>query len=230
MFLFILTLFFSHVPQDGSPSPTPTSSEWRYLATSEAGTNFYFLRRSASAYYPEVWFKSSAAGEVSVSLRRYNCVSGGYRLLQINTFKANELVNSSVYNDSEWGYSRPDTIGEDMLRAACGHRKRDWTYMGSSTEDESYFLKLDSLVRTGKIVRVWAQTSEADVRKAVTLYEFDCVQDRIRIIQSTSYRGNETGSSTRATPWSYIVPDSVGEMLAKEACKHRTPRQKPSRR
>jgi hypothetical protein len=215
--------------QEGIAPPNPSSPEWRYLTTSTDGQDYYFLPKSRS-YYAEVWFKDEEAGETKISLKRYDCESGADRLLQVNTFRGNQSVGNSVYKDSEWGYSEPKTIGAAMLRAACGERKREWTYIGGSERKKSHFLKLDSFSRNGKFVRVWSQTSEGEVRKSVTLFEFDCTEQRIRTIQSTTYIGSEPESSTRPNTWTYAVPGTVGEMLLKVTCQASRPTKAPSRR
>src|SRR5215213_4085057 len=140
-FLVILSpLFSTAVPQQGVLPPSPSSQEWRYLTTDTRGKEYYYIPKSKS-YYSEVWFKTDdeSTKEIAISLSRFNCESGANRLIQINTFRGKELVNTFVYNDSEWGYAEPTTIGASELRAACGERKREWIYIGSSKDHQSYF-------------------------------------------------------------------------------------------
>jgi hypothetical protein len=204
--------------------PSPSAEGWRYLTTDSRGKNHYYLR-SSKPYFTEVWFKTNddITEEIRISLIRYNCESGTDRLIQISSFRGDVLVNSHVYTDSEWKYAYSETIGAAKLRAACGERKREWIFIGESDNNESLFLKFDSLSRKGNLVRVWSQTLAGEVRRSVTLYQFDCVEDKIRTLQSTHYVGTRVSDSIGLTSWSYVVPNSVGEMLAKTACKVRHP-------
>lgn len=101
-------LFWTVIPQQGVPPPSPSSQEWRYLTTDTRGKAYYYIPKSKS-YYSEVWFKTDDefTKEIAVSLSRFNCETGANQLIQINTFRGNELVNAFVYNDSEWGYAEP---------------------------------------------------------------------------------------------------------------------------
>ena len=166
--------------------------------------------------------------EVQISLSRFNCDSGGDRLIQISSFRGDVLVDISVHNDSAWSYAYPGTIGAARLSAACGERKREWTFIGESDDDDSLFLKFGSISRNGNLVRVWSQTLASEVRKSATLYQFDCLEDKIRNLQSTTYMGSTGSRSTGLTAWSYTVPNTVGEMLLKAACKFKRPPVKKS--
>ena len=219
------------IQQEPMPAPSPSGDGWRYLTSDSRGKNYYYLR-SSKPYYTEVWFKTDdeVTKEIQISLTRYNCESGADRLIQISSFRGDVLVDSDVYNDSQWEYAYPGTIGAAKLRAACGERKREWTFIGESDNNDSLFLKFDSLSRNGNLVRVWSQTLVGETRKSVTLYQFDCVEEKIRTVQSTTYVDGTVGSSTGLSTWSYVVPNSVGEMLAEAACKVSRPSVKQKRR
>jgi surface-adhesin protein E len=232
-FLLALSSWWTSVYQEPVAAPSPSAEGWQYLTKDTRGKDYYYLR-SSRPYFTDVWFKtiSEVTKETEISLVRFNCESGADRLIQISSFRGDVLLNSHVYKDSEWGYAYPETIGAAKLRAACGERKREWTFIGESDNNDSLFLKFDSLSKNGNLVRVWSQTLANEVRKSVTLYQFNCVENKIRSLQSTTYLGGEVNTSTGTSAWSYIVPNTVGEMLAKAACKSRRaePRQKVPRR
>jgi hypothetical protein len=217
--LLALSPWWATVLQEPVTAPGPSAEGWRFLTTDSRSKDYYYLRGS-HPYYTEVWFKTigEVTKETEVLLDRFNCDSGARRLIQISSFRGDLLVNSHVYSESEWQYSYPKTIGAAQLRAACGERKREWTYVGESDDEDSYFLKLDSLTRKGKLVRVWSQTLKGEVGKSVILYEFDCVEEKLHTLQDTTYVGSQIETSTRPDAWAYVVPNSVGEMLAKAAC------------
>lgn len=226
-FLLALSPWWSSVYQEPIAAPSPSAEGWRYLTKDTQGKDYYYLR-SSRPYFTDVWFKtiSEVTKETEISLNRFNCDSGAHRLIQISSFRGDVLVNSYVYTESEWQYSYPKTIGAAQLRAACGERKREWTYVGESEDDESYFLKLDSLSRKGKFVRIWSKMTKGEETKSVTLDEYDCVEHRTRTIQSTAYDGSQATTTTKPSTWSYVVPNTVGEMLVKAACKVRRPASK----
>lgn len=51
-------------------------------------------------------------------------------------------------------------------------------FIGESDNNDSLFLKFDSLSKNGNLVRVWSQTLANEVRKSVTLYQFDLSRTR----------------------------------------------------
>ena len=73
-------------------------------------------------------------------------------------YRGSEITVNESYNDTPWQYSKPNTVGNALPRAACGERKREWTYVGESTDDTAYFLKLDSRSKSGPNIRVWSKT------------------------------------------------------------------------
>ena len=104
-----------------------------------------------------MWYYSRAQNDPEVSnfLEEYNCESGASRLIRANTYRGTELLHTSSFDKDEWTYTEPGTMGEALLNAACGRRKRELTYVGQTEDKEAYFLRINGLVRTGTIVRIW---------------------------------------------------------------------------
>jgi hypothetical protein len=238
--LLVLTLnaLTSQAQEFMRETPTPTSPGWRYIITSDDGRDYHFIRKSSYGDIREIWIKGTPGDplneiiggrEIDITLRRYNCESGADRLLEVTTYQGNVKLRSTTYSnsDTEWSYSEPDTMGRAWLDAACGPRKREWTYITSSTNKMAHFLKLGTLSRTGNVARVWSQAVKGDERTSVSLSEFDCAAGRRRDLQTTTYSGNSGSTSTRPSMWTYVVPGTVGESLLKAAC--RTNRKPASR-
>jgi hypothetical protein len=203
---------------------SPDSQYWRYVTTSSDGEDFYSIIKANYGGIKEMWHKSRDADskDITITLKEYNCYSGADRLLQVTTYREGEIVSNSSYDKSEteWRYSMSDTIGGALLTAACGPRKREWSYVGDNTKETAYFLKLNSLTRKGAFLRVWTKTVKSEDTKSIVLYEFDCTDTRLRILQSTGYAGTETSTYAGDSKWSYATPGTMGETLLKTACKY----------
>lgn len=61
----------------------------------------------------------------------------------------------------------------------------------------------------------------------LSLYEVDCDKEQMRLLNRVDYdaEGNDLGNfarhDDRGSGWEAVVPDSVGEMIASEACRRR---------
>lgn len=220
-----MSAFFVFVPlifaQTNPGEQSPNSQNWRYVTSSSDGKiDFFSFRKSALGDFPEMWEKRVEAGnkEIHVSLKRYNCETGADRLLQITTYVDYEIISNDSYDDSEWSYYEPKTVGEALLIAACGKRNREWTYVGSTKDKVDHFLQLNSITKRPTGVKVWAKTSKNDEKKSIDLLEFNCAEGQIRYLQSTKYSGDNF-TSIRTGSWGYVVPESIGEQLMKAACR-----------
>ena len=200
---------------------TPGSQDWRYVTSSkDRRVNFYAILKTSEGDVRELWEKAVDADYegIVVTLKKYDCESGASRLTHMTIYMGSEITTNESYNDTPWQYSKPNTVGNALLRAACGERKREWTYVGESTDDTAYFLKLGSLSKSGPNIRVWSKTVKKEVTVSMTFWEFDCANDKLRSVQSTDYEDG-SGSTTGGRTWKYAVPESMGESLLEAACK-----------
>jgi len=102
-----------------------------------------------------------------------------------------------------------------------------------------YYYDADGITRPSKnIVRVWEKVvySAKGVKRYVeesgkryenlshslNLWEFDCVEKKERILQTTEYSKDGTvlsSTQSQKTPWNFISPTSIGEALYEAVCK-----------
>jgi len=224
--LTILIFFFSLIPTSAlavqNRDPHPDEGKWLYVGTSVNKEDYYYMREASYGDIVQMWYfsRKPSDAEVIIFLMRYDCESGAERLVRANTYHGPQLAHTSNHEKSEWSHARPGSMAEALLNAACGRRKREWTYVAESEDDVAYFLKLNALGRRGNVVRVWAKTVKNNKRRSVYLAEYDCIEGRTRTIQVTTYDADGTSdTSSRPSNWRYIVPDSVGESVLKRACK-----------
>jgi hypothetical protein len=95
-----------------------------------------------------------------------------------------------------------------------------WIFVATTSDEATrFYWRADTLVRSGTFVRVWEQSVNED-GKMIVLSQYDCERGRNRVLQVTSYTsdGNVDQSIDLPGRWSYVVPDSVGEILLRRAC------------
>jgi len=219
--LFLLVVTASAASQTTPGLQSPGSQYWRYVTSSkDRRVSFYAILKTSEGDIRELWEKAVDADYegIVVTLKKYDCESGTSLLTHMTIYTGSEITLNESYNDTPWQYSKPNTVGNALLRAACGERKREWTYVGESTDDTAYFLKLGSLSKSSLTIRVWSKTVKKEETESMTLWEFDCVTGKLRSVQSTDYEDG-AGFTTRGRTWKYAVPESMGESLLEAACK-----------
>lgn len=183
--------------------------------------DFYAIVKTHEGDIRELWEKAVDAdyAGVVVTLKKYDCESGASRLIHTTIYTGSEITTNESYHDTQWQYSKPNTVGNALLKVACGERKREWTYVGESTDETCYFLKLGSLSKSGPNIRLWSKTVKNEQTESMVLWEFDCANVKLRPLQSTDYKGGSGSTYTGSRTWKYAVPESMGESLLKAACK-----------
>jgi hypothetical protein len=97
------------------------------------------------------------------------------------------------------------------------------------TKDDDSYIFMREVPQQGRNKKVWERFevsqpklfSSFSTRSAVALVEYDCAGGRSRILQSTSYTGNNLkGDQKDGEPndWSYVVPGSNDDDLFKREC------------
>lgn len=117
------------------------------------------------------------------------------------------------------------TVSHGSLWAA------DWKKVGG-TERADFYADVSSISRTGAVAKMWTlrdyktpQTDETGkFLSSKDLVELDCKDVNRRIVYSSFHSKNmgdgvTLGSTTTASPWAPISPESISELMLKIACK-----------
>ena len=105
------------------PMPQPNDKNWKYLATSDDGNDILYMPKISYGNDREIWWfvrDRDPSKEININLERYNCEIGASRLLRVDSYLRNEFVTSSSFDKDDWGYAETKTIGQLLLKAACG--------------------------------------------------------------------------------------------------------------
>ena len=114
-----------------------------------------------------------------------------------------------------------------LLAHAPAHA--EWVLVGSSSGGERQFYIDPATIRlTGQFRRVWSMVSfkkkDPDgMLSGRSLHEYDCKDERYRILSMTSFSETMLGGSIISTfdepgKWSYIAPDTVALTILREVC------------
>lgn len=116
---------------------------------------------------------------------------------------------------------------------ASAQQARDYYLVGGAQDDAGRYTMTDyvdaaSIVSpTPNTRRAWTwfyyapySTSEFAGEHGVSLREFNCATRQMRFIQSTHYTatGEVRPSSSRASPWDYVTPGTMGEFELNFVC------------
>lgn len=109
---------------------TPSYADWTYIGTNAAGDKLHLdadrLRKHNGLIYfwdLEDFIKPTDGGLSAMTYRRGDCNTMGYNYLSISVYEQpmgkGKTVTSSNYNDEDWIYAKPGSIGEFVMRNAC---------------------------------------------------------------------------------------------------------------
>ena len=121
-----------------------------------------------------------------------------------------------------------------VLLLAVGNASAAWTAI-NSTNGINEYIDRNTIRHSAKTVKMWTLTdyeaprtlpSGDEYSSRVALREFDCVEQRSRVLQMSTNsgrmrEGKEVFSSTSAFDWDYAEPGTVGEMRMEIACKRK---------
>jgi len=103
----------------------------------------------------------------------------------------------------------------------------DWTLTAVGGDDKiSVYADLSTKKYVGGYIRIWSLTnttkSGEKFRSFKSFEEYDCTQDRKRIIQITAYSGQMGTGNVLGTEknggWDFVTPGSVDAVHLKKIC------------
>lgn len=132
------------------------------------------------------------------------------------------------------------TQNDDILYAETEYIKTPgWRllYRGGADTSGKYVLvyyDISRIIRAGKFIQAWVKRDEKMtdplskivgeppplVSQLISLDEYDCASRKSRWLRMVEYdqNGDLTWDHSKATNWSYIVPDSAGERIYEVFC------------
>ena len=104
----------------------------------------------------------------------------------------------------------------------------EWQLVATATDGVEVYYSPRRTVRKGKgIIRTWIkyvhpENSQTVESSSIMLEEFDCADQKYRVLQVTDYyRAGGGRSSARSGGWMYITPESVLEAVFETICPHK---------
>ena len=96
-----------------------------------------------------------------------------------------------------------------------------WIYYGEDVKDIKYYYDANIRSAPTGIITTWTKSVYANDSEALFLFEFDCKQEKSRMLKAAKYSaaGNLEGSKNEAGKWEIPIPDSIGEGLIRTVCK-----------
>jgi hypothetical protein len=116
------------------------------------------------------------------------------------------------------------------------YSQENWIEIGkSSISDETFYINSTYVSNDNNIVKVWIKTTTIKTIKNKSksskkiktdkkfLYEFDCQNNKLRILYAVYYNSSGNVIDTYnpneyALDWEIAIPDSLGEYLLNKAC------------
>jgi hypothetical protein len=98
----------------------------------------------------------------------------------------------------------------------------EWSYV-----TENIYLDYSTIKKTKNGYRAWRLSDYTKVNElgasAKILYEYNCIEERSRILQMHTYSGHMGKGRIVVTDdliekWEYVIPGSVGEFILKMVC------------
>jgi hypothetical protein len=99
----------------------------------------------------------------------------------------------------------------------------EWTKVLTGNSSVHY-VDFSTIKKTGAYLRVWDLIDYEDKTSEIGLSDYDCDQERTRIISITKYSGPMvTGTSrsltTKTPEWVYEIPNTTGHLMLKRVCR-----------
>lgn len=118
-----------------------------------------------------------------------------------------------------------------FLAALAGNAAAAWTAIDKD-ESGTTHVDMDTIRRSGGNIKMWTMMSFTTPHRfsngttylsSVTLYEFDCAEQRKRMLQGIAYsapmrEGEIVFTFSTPADWSYVTPGTVNELQFKIAC------------
>ena len=107
----------------------------------------------------------------------------------------------------------------------------EWTRVGNSEDkDITIYIDKSTIKRVGGYIRVWSlwdmQKPNNKMLSMMSLEEYDCSNEKKRVIQLAGYTGRMAGGNSVGTQqgdnnWSFVAPGTVGTNIHNEVCKNK---------
>lgn len=219
----------------------PAWAEWVKHGKSPKGIDFYYdpttiQKRGNFRRVLELQdLEKPDNGELSrLSLSEYDCKKGRHRTLKISAHsehKGSGKVLLSFDTSSAWVHVRQGSMLDNMLNFVCGPSppaRAEWAKYEEGDWGSLYFDPA-TIKKRGDRVRVWEvmdlkERDKSDALSLRGLFEYDCKEERRRILTYTGFHGQMASGRMlytiiAPTEWQYIPPEyAAHRMLRKVIC------------
>lgn len=171
----------------------------------------------------------------------YDCKEEQARLLAFSSFsgnmgKGNVVQSPFDSSPSGWRPEAPGSVGESLLKTACGRviaEGTKWTVLGE-TDGSTHYVDPTTIRKAGNKVTMWDLVDYKKIMgieergikylSAKMQYEYDCKEEQMKGL-AVSFFSKSMGAGqdvlprfTSPTEWMAIEPGSIGEIKWKIAC------------
>ena len=118
-----------------------------------------------------------------------------------------------------------------LLTSSISYAQQNWQVIGT-TDSAIAYLDFNTIKKIDKNLRVWtlydfrqeSLNGYFRINSYTDYSEFDCSQDRLRVLQQTMYSGKMASGTTKnidtnTDKWLYVVPNTMNEEILKIVCK-----------
>lgn len=114
-----------------------------------------------------------------------------------------------------------------LLSSAWGQRRASsWVYIARNAEVSAYYDPARVRRPSEGVRRVWVKLvfrrkQASGTAYSLSLYEYDCADERERLVSSTDYRrdGSPVGGDDVGSAWTPSIPGSLGEVILDTVCR-----------
>ena len=123
--------------------------------------------------------------------------------------------------------------GPSQTSTSAQQGTADWSYVGSDSSGNLYFIDYGTVRRNGDYAKVaqkhtWKTPeifceAKSPARSALFVGEYNCRTEQTRSLFSAAYSGADLDGElvvgrTASGPWERVVPDSVGGSILEAVC------------
>jgi hypothetical protein len=176
-------------------------------------------------------------GKMSTRARKeYDCKEEQFRILSLSTHSepmaGGEILWSRSSDDSgKWEDVPPNSIAEAVLKIVCASVAApdlaEWVKV-SESDTSIHYIDPDSIRKDGNLRKMWQitdlkQREEGGVMSWRALHEYDCKEERLRLLSLSSHSnpmagGVMLGSDDDPSTWDAIPPGSILARVLKRVC------------
>ena len=224
--LSVLALTISVGPIKSSPSQAQALDEWRYVISTDDGSELYYSPRRTvrlpngiiRAWTKLVQSKSDTQNSEMIGLDEYDCTGGRRRNIQNTMYRRKGEIRFSNRVD-KWEYPTPESVGEEMLKKVCQDKS---VFIGMTNGAEYYYFP-NTLRRTAQSTRVLVKfvfPPDYEYNFMMCTDEFNCSTRRFRLLQCSHYDDDAKMVDSNNEPSDWLTPpgDSVVSKLRQTVC------------